>query len=43
MAFGGRDGAGYCGYCFNRHGAELVAAPVPEAELLALAAWLPLA
>jgi hypothetical protein len=34
-------GTGLC--CFNRHGAELVAAPVPAAELVALAAWLPLA
>jgi hypothetical protein len=24
-------------YCFNRHRAQLVAAPVPEAELVALA------
>ena len=30
-------------YCFNEHGSELAAAPVPAAELVALAAWLPLA
>ena len=28
-------------YCRNGHTSELVAAPVPEAQLAALAAWLP--
>ena len=30
-------------YCFNEHRSEPVAAPDPEAELVTLAVWLPLA